>query len=226
MNKWNDTKAAMAQYCEQNPNQLTKSQLTKIEAESQHPKKGTISDELLDFKLWCRGLPSRQESFARYIMALMPSDGKQKLLEVGGGRNGRLSLLLAERGYDMTCMDPQLELDHSAGIGVIKEPFDYRCVDLSGYDFVVAQEPCEATEHVVRACAKQRIPFVMLLCGSPHPLLSGEMPEDVYEWYRYLQEIDSEYTEFTIEELYQIAEVAVMKSRHSLFVEGNYNPAP
>ena len=103
-----------------------------------------------------------------------------------------MSRILSEQGFCITGIDPNLEVLSSANINYIKEAFDYTKFDLSEYDFVVAQEPCDATEHVVRACINQRVPFIISLCGVPHKLISGEMPKDEKEWYEYLLNISKE----------------------------------
>lgn len=201
-------------YTEENPHNLTRDQLNKIEMELENPKKGTISDECLDFKLWCRGLESRQESFARYISEHIPiSNGsKIRLLEAGGGRNGRLSLLLSEMGYSMTCMDPVLEAESRENIRCLRAAFDYRMTSLDEYDWVVAQEPCDATEHIIRACIHQNVPFIIALCGTPHRLISGEMPKDVWSWYDSLLNIAPERMDLKIVKLYHLASVALITS--------------
>lgn len=235
-------------YKEVNPGRLTPEEYAKLEEEIRHPRKGIISDECLDFRFWCRGIPSRQEQFAGWLgknvlCDLVPRDragrdtasrvgvgedmapgvgagrdtasrgSRLRILEVGSGRHGRLSVMLAERGYEMTCMDPKAEDLPGSGVEVRREAFHYAHVDLTGYDFVVAQEPCEATEHIVRACVAQRIPFAVALCGVPHELISGEMPGDVYEWYEYLENIDRDYTELWYVMLYQERCVAVLKAK-------------
>ena len=67
-----------------------------------------------------------------------------------------------------------------------QEAFHYENTDVSGYDAVIAQEPCEATEHIIRACLMATKPFIISLCGIPHALISGEMPETLNEWHEYL----------------------------------------
>lgn len=176
-------------YEQVNPNELSPQQFTKLKHEIKHPKPTTISDELFDFKLWCNGYPSRQESFANFIAKKLRKHQGSKVLEIGGGRTGRLSRFLDKKGFKMSCIDPKLELT-SNNIDFIKGLFDYKKFDLSLYDYVIAQEPCDATEHVVRACVEQHIPFMMSLCGVPHKLISGEMLDNVYEWYEYLVDID------------------------------------
>ncbi len=115
-----------------------------------------------------------EEQFEILEQELLP-EGRLHILEVGCGSYPRLSLLLKAQGHSLTCMDPGAELVEEEGIEVRREAFDWESVDLGGYDFVVAQEPCEATEHIVRACTGQRVPFAMVLCGVPHALLCGVM---------------------------------------------------
>ncbi len=174
-------------YRDTNPNELSQKQLAELEKEINTIKKSdSISDELGDFLLWCEGLPSRQESFAKYLLRQMPKTPGLRVLEVGCGRVAKLSRILNEKGYIMSAMDPKLDLKYCKGFTGIRGKFDYRTIDLSPYDFVVAQEPCDATEHIVRACLEQNVPFIMSLCGVPHKLISGTMPKDVYLWYEYL----------------------------------------
>jgi len=186
-----DTFYRIELYKKLNPNELTEEQFLKLLKEIKEPKSNTISDEYFDFMLWCKGYPSRQQSFANFIANKLSTRQGSKILEVGGGRTAKLSRILSEKGFEMTCIDPKLEITNS-NIGIIKEKFDYQKCDLSKYDYVIAQEPCDATEHVVRACVAQHIPFLMTLCGVPHKLLSGKEPKDVHEWYNYLLNIATE----------------------------------
>lgn len=48
-------------YKKENLNRLTEEQFEILEQEILHPKKGTISDARLDFRLWCEGLLSGQK---------------------------------------------------------------------------------------------------------------------------------------------------------------------
>lgn len=179
-------------YKQLNPNELTPQQLQKIEHEMKSQKSQTISDEYFDFKLWYHGFPSRQENFAEFIAKKLSNKGISKILEVGCGRTARLSRILSKKGFIMTCIDTKLEVQSNAYIEYIKGQFNYKNFDLTKFDYVIAQEPCDATEHVVRACTSQHIPFMMSLCGVPHRLISGKMPKDVYEWYDYLVSISPE----------------------------------
>lgn len=194
-----------------NPNELTTQQFLKLEHEIKHPKPTTLSDEYFDFRLWYRGFPSRQENFAQFIAKKLSKHEGAKILEVGGGRTGRLSRILNEKGFEMTCIDPKLEIT-SSDIKFIKEQFNYKKFDLSIYDYVIAQEPCEATEHVVRACTNQNIPFMMTLCGVPHRLISGKTPKDVLAWYDYLINIASDRIKFRYIKLDPFLSTPMLKS--------------
>lgn len=176
-------------YKQLNPNELSDEELQKIKKEIKDPKPETMSDEYFDFKLWYTGNLSRQESFANFLTKKITKKEKAKILEVGAGRTARLSRLLEEKEFEMTCMDPKLEIKNMEHIRVRREQFHYQKIDLSEYDYVIAQEPCEATEHVVRACTEQNTPFMMTLCGVPHTLISGQKLKNVQEWYDYLLNI-------------------------------------
>lgn len=179
-------------YKQINPNELSIEQFRKLEHEIRHPKLNTISDEYFDFKLWYSGFISRQEQFANYIAKKLSKNKGAKIFEIGCGRTARLSRFLSEKGFVMTCIDPKIELtSNNSNISFIRSQFNYKKFDISQYDYVVAQEPCEATEHVVRACIEQKVPFMMSLCGVPHRLISGKTPKDVNEWYDYLVNISS-----------------------------------
>lgn len=176
---------------EANPFDFLEEQLEKIEADIQKPRNGTVSDEYVDFILWTKGLKPRQEYFAEYVEKILPLEKYQELLDVGCGRTAGLSKLLAAKGYRMTAMDPQIipESVITSDINCIKDEFAFEKTDITKYDAIVAQEPCDATEHIIRECVANRKNFVISLCGAPHRLLSGKMPQDVFVWYHYLEEI-------------------------------------
>lgn len=176
-------------YKQLNPNELSPHQFSLLEHEIRRPKSTTISDEYFDFKLWCNGVPSRQENFAEFIAKKLSRRNGAKILEVGGGRTARLSRILSKKGFKMTCIDPKIEITGNNGIEIMKEYFNYKSFSVSAYDYVIAQEPCEATEHIVRACTNNHIPFMITLCGVPHKLICGKTPKDVKEWYDYLVNI-------------------------------------
>ena len=202
---------SFSEYKKENPNRLTKDQFTALQQEIIEPQKETISDEYLDFKFWRQRIPCRQDWFAANLQNEVLPEKQLHILEVGCGRYAKLSVLLAKMGYKLTCMDPKAEPIEVAKIKVRKEEFHYKKTDLTTYDFVVAQEPCEATEHIVRACSLQKVPFLIVLCGVPHKLISGKMPADVYQWYNYLADIDAEHTKLFVQKLYPRINTAIIK---------------
>lgn len=199
-------------YRKLNPNELTAQQFIKLEQEINKPRIDLISDEYVDFKLWCDGEPSRQESFAKFIERNLVQHKGAKILEVGCGRTGKLSRILNEKGFNMTAIDPNLEMTSNNDIQFIRGKFHYNKIDLTNFDYVVAQEPCDATEHVVRACTAKNIPFMMTLCGVPHRLISGQMPKNVEEWYNYLLDVAGDKVKLRYVKLDSFAHSPVLKS--------------
>lgn len=207
-----DIRMRLKMYKQLNPNELTPQQFKKIEKEMKEKDAPTISDEYLDFKLWCNGYPSRQEAFANYIAKRLEPKKGATILEVGCGRTGRLSRILSTKGFKMIGMDPKVEVRGGANVEFIKQEFDYRSADLAKYDFIIAQEPCEATEHIIRACVAQDKPFIIALCGTPHKLISGKMPEDVYKWWDYLISIDKDNIKYRSLDLDPFTHTPILKS--------------
>ena len=182
-------------YRQQNPHELSPQQFSALERELEKPKKNEFTDQYVDYLFWSMGLPSRQEIFANFIAKRLTKHAGAKVLEVGCGQTARMSRFLSEKGFEMTCIDPILDLSYTKNlerVKGIKSKFEHHKFDLTEYDYVVAQEPCDATEHVVRACIAQNKPFMMSLCGVPHKLLSGKMPKDRNEWHHYLLSIFKE----------------------------------
>lgn len=199
----------------ENPLDFDCVQMKKIESDIRMPRGGVVCDEYVEFILWTRGLKSRQEYFADYIETLFPMNQYGKLLEVGAGITARLSSLLSEKGYQMTAMDPQLvpERVKSEQVRCLSDCFIFGQSEVDHYDAVIAQEPCEATEHIIRACAAARKDFVISLCGAPHQMIDGEMPEDVYEWYFRLKRIAGKECVLVVPELIPGYESWVMIGR-------------
>lgn len=175
------------QYETENPAELTTEQMAKLKYEITHRQKGIMSDELVDFMLWQYNLPSRQETFAQYVCKFIPRNSS--ILEVGCGRTAKLSRILKSQGYSISCMDPQVDSAYLEDIESLKERFNFKTTDIEKYDWLIAQEPCDATEHVVRACVANQKSLIMSLCGVPHKLINGKMPSSTQEWYSHLQDI-------------------------------------
>lgn len=179
----------LKRYIIENPNHITPDQIMKISNDILSDDNTVISDEYYDFLRWLRHLPGRQEVFSKYIKRRYKSFRGKKVLEVGCGRTARLSSLLS-RHFKMTAIDPQVESDNAPKRVQIIQDFFTEDTDISEYDLVIALEPCDATEHIIRACLKAHKPFIVVLCGIAHQRIDGVMPSDVSEWYNYLISID------------------------------------
>ena len=200
-----------------NPNELTPKELSDLERELKKPNRNEASsDQLIDFLLWARGLPSRQKSFAQFISKKLAKYPDAKILEVGCGRTAILSRLLAEQGFNITCLDKIVDPNLTHGIPTIKDTFDYRTFDLSDFDIVIAQEPCDATEHILRACKEQNKIFFMSLCGVPHKIIDGKMPKNYQEWYDHLLKVSDGYAKLIWLSLDPLTKTAILKSKAGL----------
>ena len=94
-----------------------------------------------------------------------------------------------------------------------KSKFNHKKFDLSPYDFIIAQEPCDATEHIVRACIAQNKPFINSLCGVTHKAISGKMPKNTNEWYTDLQNISPNQIKLFYISLDPISTTAILKNK-------------
>ena len=197
-----------------NPNELSDKEFEKLEKELQQPEE-ELSDQYLDLLLWCKSLPSRQETFANIISKRLAKYPGARILEVGCGRTARLSRYLNQKGFKVTCIDsivePEIVPDN---INVIVGLFDHSTFDLSDYDFIIAQEPCDATEHIILACKTQNKPFFISLCGTPHKKLTGEMPKDYQEWYNHLLNVSDGYAKLIWRTIDPFSRTAVLISKN------------
>lgn len=189
-----------ASFARENPFDLTADQLAQLKHDLAQPDAETASDELVDFTLWRSGLPPRQARFAKYAAQIFPLRSYPHLLEVGCGRRARAAMLLAEKGYQMSAIDPQLSVK-TEGIHGMRACFQDHQEIISAYDAIIAQEPCEATEHIICSCAAKHVPFLISLCAGPHRFINGHMPSSTEEWITHMQEIDPEHTVLIYPEL-------------------------
>jgi len=196
-------------YKQLNPNKLSEHQFKEIEHYIKCKKITAV--DYVDFEMWCRKLPTRQELFAKYIEKQLARHPGAKILEVGSDRTGKLSILLKEKGFKMSCINPMLEVT-SDNIEFIKSRFNYKDINLSKYDYVIAQEPCDATEYVVRACINQNVPFMITLDGEPHRLISGTKPKEANTWYKYMQSIASNEIKLYYKNMYSVVKTPILKS--------------
>lgn len=166
----------------------------------------SIDDEVYDFliaeKLY-HG-ESRVNAFGNYLTQKYSVDKYKNVLDVGAGRMCRLSKFLAEKGYNVEAIDPNIRLTNAEakamGIARISKS-KFLCdeyanngkgTNISNKDLVVALEPCGATEHIIRQCLIKDLPFAVVLCYQNHNALNGQIFETPEDWYRYLKSISEE----------------------------------
>ena len=180
-----------------NPYLLDEDGFDKIIFDILAPRADMVYDEYVDFLLWNNQKPGRQEGFLHHLSNhLLPTFSScRKILEVGCGRYAWLSRKLADMGYQVTAIDPRLSKDirSTATLKLYSNAFhsyDQKCLQLaSSQDLVLAQEPCDGTEQIVRACEQLEIPYYIVLCGAPHMRIDQVLPHTRDEWYGYLQEL-------------------------------------
>ncbi|MDR0850036.1 MAG: hypothetical protein LBN07_00950 [Christensenellaceae bacterium] len=194
-------------YININPRQLSETEIQVLIEDFEAIKSGELdvpSELLYDFFAFGKLVPSRHTTFADDIASKYPAERFLRVLEIGAGKQCLLSKTLVKKGYYVTSMDPQILIDENraAKKGFIVTKDYFRCdefspdsigTDISSYDLIVAQQPCGATEHIIRQCLKNNKPFEIKLCGDAHPHLSGEEDDTLEEWYNYLSSIEGTY---------------------------------
>lgn len=180
-------------YRKQNPNRLSSVQLYALQQELLNPAKFPMSNEYYDYILWSNNVKSRQEQFADYVSKILRKRrSKTTVLEVGCGRNANVSRFLCEKGFSVICMDPELDyyfINEVQNLQGIQGYFDYKTIDLSPYDCVIAQAPYETVEHIIRACIAQNVPFIISICDIPYKLISRKELKAIYKSHSYLLEL-------------------------------------
>lgn len=165
----------------------------------------TIDDEVYDFLVQCHLVKNepREDIFMRYLLAKYVSFRGKHVLDVGAGRVCALSNVLAKKGAKVTAMDTNIRQDskilQKVKITGIKKLFVCDEFSKTGtgtniqrFDLIVGQEPCDATEHIIRQALKYNKPFDISLCASPHKSLDGRTFETYEQWYEHLAGISNE----------------------------------
>lgn len=131
-------------------------------------------------------LRSRQETFASQVDSLVNGDTSVKILEVGSGNIPYSSILLGNKGYNITSMDEiYLPPDVLARFNVRSNRSMFNGTSkVKGFDIVVGRKPCSAIKSIVANCAESKVPYYLRLCGCD--LESGNLAE----WKEILPRID------------------------------------
>lgn len=176
------------QFIAQNPLRFSEKRMKLVKKDFYRKQRKTVSDEFVDFVLWAEEESARHEHFGAYLLPFIRKNQWNSILEVGCGEEPLLAEWLyhqLEGEVSITAMDICEMHCHEPHIPCIQKAFSAD-ENLSGYDAVIAQEPCDAAERIIKACTGQKVPFCVILCGVPHTRLTGELDEDAYAWYAYL----------------------------------------
>ena len=177
-----------AEFIKDNPLKFSNHRMELVRKDFYGQHHGTVSDEFADYVLWAEKLPARHEKFGTFLLPIIRDNRWKSILEVGSGENALLSLFLRnmlEENIKITAMDKCVITCDNPNINIINREFTCK-EKLTDYNAVIAQEPCDAAEPIIRACTDQNIPYCVILCGVPHTRLTGILDTDVYEWYAYL----------------------------------------
>lgn len=174
----------------------------------------TLSNEIFNFYDFLSEeipLKSCWSLFASYIRRNYPVKQFPNILDVGCGPMADSSLALLKYGYHVTSIDPRIEspekikemcyqlkelqanyplyLKQIDQLLIRRELFDYQQEDISNYNLLIGYTPCGATEHIIRGCLKENIPFVISLCATAHDANDGTKFSNYKEWWEYLDNI-------------------------------------
>lgn len=175
-------------FIEENPLRFSAQRMAIARKDFYGHRHGTASDEFADYVLWAEKSPARHEHFGAFLLPLIKENGWCAILEVGCGETALLSEYLYQELGDNVTITAMDQCDIKCGdpsVKIIKHKFT-GTENLAEYDAVIAQEPCEAAELIVKACTEQNVPYCVILCGVPHTRLTGVLDDDVYDWYAYL----------------------------------------
>lgn len=188
-----DKSKSLIDYLEENPDRIGRSEIDHIItdlADHGSDEKEMQFNETYDYLQWTRGLPGRQEMFAKYLQDKYLQYKGKKVLDVGCGKIAKVAVINKDF-FKMTAIDPKLETERlDKGVEYQKEHFS-QDTDISQYDFIYGLEPCDVTEDIIKSCLRDKKDFIVALCKFPHMRSDGIMPKNFEEWYEYLKGIDS-----------------------------------
>ncbi len=125
-----------------------------------------------------------------FVVRHYPVSVYPRVLEIAAG-SGRLSCLLAHRGYQVTAMDPNLKVEKDVGYSQMVTEFN-ESTDISQYDLGIAIHPCDIHELLIKKFEDQNkalflLPCVTFACDS----YSLSKYKDNDEWLQYLEQYGS-----------------------------------
>lgn len=122
-----------------------------------------------------------------FVVRHYPVSVYPRVLEIAAG-SGRLSRLLAHKGYQVTAMDPELVIDRFAPYEQDLNCFD-ESTDISSYDLGIAVHPCDIHETIIERFQDSGKGLFLIPCildACPSPSLSKFNNND--EWLQHLEQ--------------------------------------
>lgn len=136
---------------------------------------------------------NRQREYSRVVSTIMPSGKNTRILDLGAGEFPLSSFMIAQNADDVTTQDKEFMFydETISGLGCKpKQEIFTKDTDLSNYDFVVGNKPCEATLDMIANCAKNNLPYFIDICNCAIPSLVSlsRVSDDV--WQNIMRELD------------------------------------
>ena len=98
-------------YIAENPLRFSEKRLSLVRRDFYEHKRGTVSDEFVDYVLWAEKSPARHEHFGDFLLPIIRDNSWSSILEVGCGETVLLafgpekSLILAESEQSFTVVN-------------------------------------------------------------------------------------------------------------------------
>lgn len=157
-----------------------------------------------------------------------------RLLEVASGESMSIAKLLADKGFKVTAVDRQIKMTEcikklNPNIKPVSKEFicDYlirtlptffrkgsKGFDVSKFELVYALKPCEASEHIIRQCEENDVPYIILMCRCANLPITDvrnfcSVPEWIRpytpaeDWYEYLKSIAPKSEQISVRHKYK-----------------------
>lgn len=129
------------------------------------------------------------DTILEFITEMFPVEEYPKVLEIASG-SGKFADFLAEKGYQVTAMDPRLEYRDDASYEQLAECFN-EYTDISSYDLGIAIHPCGIHKAIINNFSYNEKALFLMPCCT----FSCKNPELSYynknqSWLRRLEKLN------------------------------------
>lgn len=124
-----------------------------------------------------------------FIVETYPLEDYPRVLEIAAG-NGNFSKRLARHGYQVTAMDPKINLNKDVNYNVLTRNFSKK-TDISSYDLGIAIHPCGIHNDIIKNFEVNEKALFLMPC---YKITCDNMELDLYEnnedWLDYLETLN------------------------------------